>query len=330
MSRLCLSLAYGPSLRVAGILDGTVGVEGVDIIPSRVHMSELAWRQLHRSGGGRGDFDISEFSLSSLLISHDRGERDFVAIPVFPMRKLFHTGILVRTDSTISEPADLVGKRVGIPEYQQTGALWIRQALTHEFDVEPSQMEWWMGRSKHLSHGGATGFTPPPGVTMHYVPDDDDLGSMLLRGDLDALLMYNRNTLVDRSTADLDADPTVRTLFADPVAEGIRYQRSTGILPINHALTIRRSLVEEHPWLAMNLFKAFSEAKRIGESQLMTDVQPYVAAGRMTVDALDAYPYGIAANRHVLDVLRTSSHEQGLTSRAIELDEIFVDSLLEV
>jgi 4,5-dihydroxyphthalate decarboxylase len=325
-----LSLAYGRNLRVAAILDEVVGVEGIEVVPSEVHMSELAWRQLRRTGDGVGEFDISELSLSSLLISVDRGDPEFVAVPVFPMRKFFHTGILVRADAGIERPEDLAGRRVGIPEYQQTGALWVRHALLHQFGVEAKDMEWWMGRSKHLSHGGATGFRVPDGVTMHYVPENDDLGSMLLRGELDALLMYIRNTLVDRSTADLDGDSRVRTLFPDPVTEGVRYFEHTGIFPINHVLTVRRRLVERYPWLPQNLYNAFAEAKRVGEARLRSDLQPYVVAGATTPLSRDAYPYGVRANVHVLDALRQGSFEQGLTSRPIGLEEAFVPGLLDL
>lgn len=325
MTKPVLSLAYGRNLRVAAILDGTVSVEGVEIVPSNVHMSELAWRQL-RSGGG--EFDVSELSLSSLLISIDHGHPEYVAIPVFPMRKLFHTGILVRADAGISAPADLRGRRVGIPEYQQTGAVWIRHALEHQFGVSAADMEWWMGRSPDLSHGAATGFHPPEDVVLHYVEPADDLGSMLLRGDLDALLMYVRNTLVDRSTADLSADGRVRTLFGDPVQEGLRYIEATGILPINHALTVRRQLVDRYPWLPQNLYNAFVEAKRVGESKLYADLEPYIAAGATTGLRTDPFPYGFRANEQVLEALRHASADQKLSSRLIEFDEIFVPDLL--
>jgi 4,5-dihydroxyphthalate decarboxylase len=279
-------------------------------------------------GDRRGEFDIAELSMSSLLISIDRGDPEFVAIPVFPMRKLFHTEILVRADTDITTPEQLRGRRVGIPEYQQTGALWIRHALEHEFGVVAADMEWWMGRSKDFSHAGATGFRVPDDVVLHHVPGDDDLGSMLLRGELDALLMYARNTLVDRSTADLDADPRARTLFSDPTGEGIRYMRATHIFPINHVLTVRRTLVEQYPWLPQNLYDAFVAAKRVGEAGLRADMEPYVRAGATTRLAGDAYPYGFRANQHVLDTLRRASLEQHLTSRLIDFDEAFVAHLL--
>ena len=323
MSKLQLSLAYGRNARNAAVLDGTVKIEGVDLLVSEVHAAELFWRQFERA-----EFDVSELSISSLLISIDHGAPEYVGIPVFSSRTFFHTRMLVSADSGIERPEDLVGKRIGIPEYQQTGALWVRQALQDEFGVAPGQMEWWMGRSKNFSHGGSTDFRVPDGVTMHYVSEDDDLGSMILRGDLDALGMYVRNTLVDRSTVDLESDGRVRTLFPDPVAESIRYFEKTGIYPINHTLAIRRSLVEKYPWLPQNLYNAFAESKRIGEARLRADAADYVVAGAMTIGASDVMPYGYVANTHVLDTLRRCSFEQGLTSRVIEPGEVWISTML--
>jgi 4,5-dihydroxyphthalate decarboxylase len=206
MSKLQLSIAFQRNLRNGAVLDGVVPVEGVELVTSELHPAETFWRQLKHA-----EFDISEMSLSSHLIAIDHQRDEYVGVPVFTSRRLFNTGVLVRSDAGIDEPRDLVGKRIGIPEYQQTGALWARAALEHEFGVAPGQMEWWMGRSKDFSHGGTTDFEVPAGVTMHYVPANDDLGSMILRGDLDALGMYVRNTLVDRSTADLEHDSRVHT-----------------------------------------------------------------------------------------------------------------------
>ena len=127
----------------------------------------------------------------------------------------------MRRAAKIEKPADLKGKRVGVPEYQQTAALWTRGALEHEFGVRARDMEWWMERVPSHSHRGAVGFEPPPGVTIKQVPAEKSLGSMMLAGEIDATVHYIRRTnLVDRSTADLAAHPEIRPLFADPVAEG--------------------------------------------------------------------------------------------------------------
>src|SRR5262249_6929265 len=157
--------------------------------------------------------------------------------PIFTTRRFFHAGILVRRDAGIDKPSDLKGKRVGVPEYQQTAALWTRGVLQHEFGVEPRDMEFWMERVPSHSHRSAAGFNAPPGVIIHQVPAEKNLGGMMLSGELQAVIHYIVDpNLVDRSTADLWSHPEIRPLFPDPLAEGVRYYRKSGIFPINHGM----------------------------------------------------------------------------------------------
>src|SRR6202166_3661248 len=220
---LQLSIGITNNPRTWPILDGTVKPEGIDLIPTIRHPSELFWRQLHFA-----EFAVAEMSCSSFMIAVGRGDARFVGLPIFTTRRVFHTSILVARKAGIATPADLKGKRVGVPEYQQTAALWARGVLQHEFGVQPKDMEFWMERTPEKSHGGATGFKPPPRAVVHQAPADSRLGGVLLAGELDAVLHYlsNRN-LVDRSRADLASHPGFKFLFPDPTAEGIRFHRKT-------------------------------------------------------------------------------------------------------
>ena len=147
-----------------------------------------------------------------------------------------------------------------MPEYQQTWAIWSRGALQHEFGVHPREIEWFMERNPDKSHGGATGFTPPDGVRVNQIPPTTSMGEMLLRGELDGSIHYlQEKNLVDRSTVDVST--VTRHLFPDPAAEGRRYYAKTGLFPINHTVVVRRSLLEQHPWIALNLYSAFVAAK---------------------------------------------------------------------
>ena len=255
---LQLSLALSRNPRTEALLDGVIAPHGIRLLGTAIHGSEMFWRQLKFS-----EFDVSDMSLSSLIAATVRGgPTEWVALPVFTMRMFFHTGVLVRTDAGIEKPIDLHGKRVGVPEYQQTAALWTRGILRDEFGVEPSQIKWFMERPPEQSHGGATGFAPPPGVDLKYISRDTNIGEMLLKGELDATLLYlNERNLVDRSRADLSNTTVVRRLFPDPKAEAHRYFAKTGIYPINHTLVARRDLLEKHPWIALNLYEAFARAK---------------------------------------------------------------------
>ena len=242
----------------------------------------------------------------------------------------------MRTDRGIDKPADLKGRRVGIPEYQQTAALWIRGVLQREFGVHARDMAWFMERNPDKSHGGSTGFRPPEGVKLNYIPPATDIGEMLREGTLDAALLYLRgNNLVDRSKADLSALATVKTLFPDPEAEKRRYFLKTGIYPINHCVVIRRSLYEQNPWMALNLYTLFTQAKESAYDAARTILHPHLesglldeAAGRALAN--DPLAYGIKGPREVLDMILQMVHEQGLAKRRVALEELFARSTLDL
>src|SRR6266508_1542027 len=206
-SPLELSIALSDNERTRPLIEGRVVPQGIKPVVTVVHPSEMFWRQLRFA-----EFDVSEMSMSSLIIAASRGDTRWVAIPVFTMRKFFHTSIIVRRDSCIGAPADLRGKRIGVPEYQQTWAIWSRGVLEHEFGVHPRDIEWFMERNPEKSHGGATGFTAPPGVRVQRIPPSTNIGEMLVRGELDGALLYLVHpNLIYRSTADVSG--VTRHLF---------------------------------------------------------------------------------------------------------------------
>jgi 4,5-dihydroxyphthalate decarboxylase len=343
MGNIELSLAINSNPRSNPILSGRVSPQGIDLACSRLHASELFWRQL-----GFQEFQVSEMSMSSLLISRSHGIDTWVGIPIFTTRHFFHTGVLVREDSGVTEPAQLAGKRVGVPEYQQTAALWTRGILQHEFDLDPKSMHWWMERPPEKSHGGATGFTPPPGIDLQYIPATTDMGEMLKTGELDAALHYlaGTNNLVDRSSTPLgDEGSGVRHLF-NKREESARYFQKTGLFPINHCVVVRKDVAEKYPWVMLNLYSAFLEAKQIADTESLagstnsssvsaTGLDPFLDTGLIdtkTRDALktDLYPYGVTANRKILETITEYSFEQGLSSRKLDLAEIFYPPTLEL
>src|SRR3989449_9073272 len=176
-----ISIAMASNPRTWPIFDGRVKPDGITLIPSAVHPSELFWRQLRFA-----DFDVSEMSFSSLIMARSKGDDRWVGLPIFTTRKFFHAEILVRRDSGIDRPGDLKGKRVGVPEYQQTAALWTRGVLEHDFGVAPNEMDWYMERSADRSHGAATGFQPPAGVRLQYIPAHNNNSNKMMQGELDA------------------------------------------------------------------------------------------------------------------------------------------------
>src|SRR5262247_2252903 len=328
-SRLELSIALSDNERTRPLIEGRVVPQGIKLVPTMVHPSEMFWRQLRFA-----EFDVSEMSMSSLIISVSRGDTRWVAIPVFTMRKFFHTSIIVRTDSGIAAPADLRGKRIGVPEYQQTWAIWSRGVLQHEFGVHARAFFFNVAANTEKSHGGATGFSPP-GVRLHYIPPSTNIGEMLLRGELDGALLYLVHpNLIDRSTVDVSG--VTRHLFPDPAAEGRRFYAKTGLFPINHTVVVRRSLLERHPWIALNLYSAFVAAKeeiaRYGQSYLHWYFETGLLDGgvKRTLAEHDPLAYGFKAARPVLATIAQYVHEQGLSARLDALDEIFAPSTLDV
>ncbi|NNN19387.1 MAG: hypothetical protein HKL84_05980 [Acidimicrobiaceae bacterium] len=350
MKRLSLSLALTRSAVVTPLLDGDIEVEGVDLVTSIVSPGDLFWRQLHHQ-----EFDVSEFSLSSLLILADNGDPTWHAIPVFPTRSFFHTQILVRSDSGINVPGDLKGRRVGVPEYQQTAALWTRAALQHEFGVFPNELDWVMGRQPLHSHAEVTGFEPPAGLRLSTVRDGETLGSLVAAGKLDALIAYrSRNSglglglepnqsndrsategpgIVGTETADLKSEGKLRRLFANPTAEGIRYFKSTGMFPVNHVIVIRDSLVRQHPWLPRNLYEAFCRSKELAFQRLHRHLELYAALGAVELGRVDdtkrALSFGLRTNRPLLTAAIGYAVEQELLRSSIVPEDLFFPSVLE-
>jgi len=328
--KLELSIALSENENTRAILDGRIQPDAIRLHPTALHPSEMFWRQLKFA-----EFDVSEMSMSSLTIATSKGPTQWVMIPVFTTREFFHLRILVRVASGIEKPADLKGKRVGVPEYQQTAAIWGRGVLQHEFGVHPREIEWHMERTAETSHGGSTGFKPPDGVTVHRIPLATNIGEMMVKGELDATLLYlAHNNLVDRSRADLFRDDRFRLLF-DRKVEGPRYFKKTGIYQINHGMVIRRSIHERYPWAALNIYNAFVQARaevlRARDNALHRHYEPGLIGDEVrSALATDPMVYGVKSNRKVLETVTQYVHEQGLSPRRVGLEELFAPSTMDL
>jgi 4,5-dihydroxyphthalate decarboxylase len=192
-----------------------------------------------------------------------------------------------------------------------------------------------MERNPDKSHGGATGFTAPHGVRVNQIPPTSSMGEMLVRGELDGALHYlQEKNLVDRSTVDVSG--VTHYLFPDPAAEGRRFYLKSGLFPINHTVVVRRSLLESHPWIALNLYSAFVAAKeeiaRYGSSYLQWYFETGLldASVKRTLGAHDPLAYGFKAARRVLETIAQYVHEQGLCTRRVDVTELFAPSTLDV
>lgn len=337
MPKLKLGFISAFNERVEPLMNGTIQAEGIEIIPSYSHPSETFWRQLRFQ-----EFEVGEMSMSSYLIARERGF-DMIALPVFPSRRFFHAELSYNVDSEIKHPGDLAGKRIGVGEYQQTAALWQRGVLEHDFGVSQYNVRWYMERTEELSHGGATGFTPPPGISFQRISPDKSLASMLVNHELDAAALgspwRHMSNVIGRSHRIPGAGgdwSKVKPLFPDRMAEGKRFYSKWGFLPVNHAYTVRGDVYRHYPWVAFNLYAAFVKAKESFNSKLLDSIPTALFFGReylqMTREIFgdDPYPYGVKANRRMLETLIDFSYEQGLTSKKMKVEELFAASTLDL
>ena len=336
MGNLTLAFISAFNERVEPLMNGTVQAEGIELIPTYSHPAETFWRQLKF-----GEFEVAEMSMSSYLIARSQGA-DMIALPVFPSRRLFQTELSYHADSGIAKPEDLAGKRLGVAEYQQTAALWIRGILEHDFGVSQYKIHWYMERSEEMSHGSATGFQPPPGISFNRIAANKSLASTLLENELDVAHIASPWVLqanaLDRSAriAGRGDWGKIKPLFPDRMSEGARFFNQHGFLPVNHAYIIRGDIYKNYPWVAFNLYAGFVKAKTLTREKLLERIPTALFFGpeylAMTREMIgdDPFPYGIKANRAMLETIVGYSHEQGLTPRRMKVEELFAESTLDL
>lgn len=315
---LRLTIATARYDRTAPLLDGRVRPEGLDVTWLPLNVEQIFWRQLRHL-----EFDASEISMSSLLIRRGRGRDDLVPIPVFLSRTFRHSCIFVNADAGIRRPEDLAGKRIGVPEYQMTAAVWARGILEDEYGVRPEDSTWFQGG---LEQPGRLPQEPvsPPGVSIEMIPPGRTLSRMVADGELDALVS-------PRLPSTYSPDGPVRRLFPNAWEVERDYFARTRIFPIMHTVAVKRSLVDGNPWLPQTLANAFREAKRLADADLreMTALRvglPFLLQHVEETAALmgdDPWPYGIDPNRATLETLTRYLLRQGLIPERPELDDVF-------
>jgi 4,5-dihydroxyphthalate decarboxylase len=326
MSRLRLTLACWDYDRTRALADGRVSPEGIDLNMLPLHVEETFFRMLRNR-----EFDVAEMSLSSYCVSLMRDDPAFVALPVFPSRFFRHSCVFVSAKSGIREPKDLIGKRVGVPEYQMTAPVWIRGILADEYGVDPAAVTYFTGGEEEPGRDEKLKLNLPERFKVVPIGPDQTLSAMLAAGEIDAL-----HTARTPSTFYSRPDD-VKRLFPDFVEVEKAYFRRTNLFPIMHVIAIRRSVYEANRWIAQSLYKAFCEAQRITYDNLavtsaMTSMLPWQVAAveeaRRELGA-DWWPYGVAPNRAVLDTFLRYHHEQGLSARRLQTDELFAPDTFE-
>jgi 4,5-dihydroxyphthalate decarboxylase len=312
--------------RTRALVEERVPIDGIDLTYINIPVEETFFRMIrHR------EFDIAEMSLSSYTLSMFRDPKPFVAIPVFPSRYFRHSCIYINRNSGIREPKDLIGKRVGNPEYQLTACVWIRGILSDEYKVPVSSVTYLRGGEATPGRTEKQTVTLPPEIHLENIADDKTLSKMLETGEIDAIYSPRTPSCVAQGKE------TVGRLFEDYAAVEREYYKRTKIFPIMHTVVIRREVYEKYPWVAQSLYKAFVLAQRevyedLYETAALKFMLPWlIRHAEETRDLMgkDFWPYGVEANMHGLNTFLRYSYEQGLAKRLLTPQELFVPESLE-
>ena len=319
MSKLNLSVAIGEYDRTRALIDGSVAIDGVDPVYMPLVPEEIFFRAFRAA-----EFDICELSLSSYAIKTAQGDCPYIAVPAFVSRAFRHNAVYVRTDR-IKKPADLKGKKVGVPEYQLTANVWARAFLDDDYGVKPADIYWIRGGIAQPGRPEKLTIKLPAGVRLDNAPKGATISALLEAGEIDGFIAPRPPSRIEKD------HPRIGWLFPDPVAAAKDYFKRTGLFPIMHVLGIRRALAEQHPWLPGAVLKAFERAKQLAVEELADTTVAKVTlpfVEEMLRDARafmgeDFWSYGVAPNRKVLDYFLGQHHAQGLSSRRLSVDELF-------
>ena len=319
MGNRTLSIGMRDYDHCRALANGKVTVDGVDLKFVNISPpSQIFLRMLHDE-----EFDASEMSLSNFMIAMGKGDRRFVAIPIFPSRVFRHSYIWVNTKAGINKPADLKGKKVGIADYSMTALLFVRGLLQHEYGVKPEDIHWFRRRAEHV----ATEI--PANIRIDNIGKDQTLDNLLEAGELDAV------ALTSPPRAFLQGSPLVARLFPDCRAVEADYYRRTKIYPIMHMTVMRRAIYEQDPSLAVRLSEGFQAAKDLAFEDYDEGLAslPWVNLDMeyyRQVLGKDVSPYSIKQNAATLEAATLYSHEQGLTKRKFAVEELFAPETLEL
>ena len=327
MNPLSLTLALGPYDHTRDVTDGAIPVEGVALRTLNLPIEEIFYRfTLHR------EWDISEMSMGKYIALCSQNDPGIRALPVFISRAFRHSMFYVRTGGTVKRPEDLAGKRIGVPEWAQTAGIYGRGFLSDYLGIDLKGIQWVQAGVNQPGRKEKVRLNLPAGLSYTSVPDRS-LNDMLLAGELDAVMSARPPGALGKG---------IERLMPDYQSAEEQYFRDTSIFPIMHALVVRGPVLDEHPWVAMNLYKAFQQAKEQSMERL-SDVTASHApfawlaeyAQRMqSVFGEDFFPYGVGTdaggkiNRATLEAFCKFGYDQGICERRLDVDELFPKNVL--
>ena len=318
-ARLHLTLATTDYDHVRDLMNGVVRAEGIVLTGFVLPVEEVFFRFIKNR-----EWDVSEMSFGKFIAYASQGNSPFIGIPVFPSRVFRHSAFYVRADRGIASPKDLEGKTVGIPEWAQTAGIYARGFLSETAGVDLTKIKWVQAGMNEAGREEKVEFSLPKGI-QYSQRRDSSLSAMLLSGELDAAISARV------PAAFMTGGHEIVRLYPDYRADEKRYYDATGIFPIMHVIAIRCAVFERYPWAAMNLLKAFEQAKersleRIQDLTASRIPVPWASAiaGEWSASfGADPFPYGLEANRRTLEAFCQFSHDQGVTAKRLTPDDLF-------
>lgn len=322
MSNIKLNFACGLYDRMLPLYTGEVQPEGIDLNFIAIDSP----RDIFDRMASRQEFDVSEFSASELICRLAVQQSPFVAIPVFPSRVFRHGMITINQRSGIKTAKDLEGKRVGVPLYTMTAAVWIRGHLQHEYGVDLSRIHWIQGAINHAgAHGEPATMPLCRPVRIELSDTEKTLSDLLEAGELDAII----GTSLPKA---IHHNPDIRRLFPNYRRIEREFYCRTGIFPIMHFLVLRREVHEKHDFVAASLYRACCAAKRrqlekMYDTRALQYMLPWMSADLDEIDKIfggDPWPYGVGPNRATLEALLIYLEEQAMIPSSLKIKDIFV------
>jgi 4,5-dihydroxyphthalate decarboxylase len=318
-ARLHLTLATTDYDHVRDLTNGLVRADGIVLTAFTLPIEEITFRFIKNR-----EWDVSELSFGKFIGYCSQGNSPFVGIPVFPSRVFRHSAFYVRADRGIAAPRDLEGKTVGIPEWAQTAGIYARGYLAESAGVDLRKIKWVQAGMNEAGREEKVEFTLPKGI-QYSQRRDTSISAMLLSGEIDAAICARVPDAFNGGGGKIER------LYPDYRGEEKRYYDATGIFPIMHVIVMRHAVFERFPWAAMNMFKAFAQAKarsleRISDLTASRIPVPWAAAiaGEWSQGfGADPFPYGLEANRKTLDAFCRFAHEQGVTAHKLSPDDLF-------
>jgi len=319
MARLHLTLATTDYDHVRDLMNGVVRPEGIVLTAFVLPVEEVFFRFIKNR-----EWDVSEMSFGKFIGYASQGASPFIGIPVFPSRVFRHSAFYVRADRGIAAPKDLEGKTVGIPEWAQTAGIYARGFLSETANVDLRKIRWVQAGMNEAGREEKVEFKLPPGI-QYQQRRDTSISAMLLSGEIDAAISARVPDAFNAPGAKI-----VR-LYPNYRTEEMAYHAATGIYPIMHVIAMRRAVFERYPWVAMNLFKAFDQAKQrsveriqdLTASRIPVPWAAAIAAEFAENFGADAFPYGLEENRKTLDAFCRFAHDQGVTATRLTPDDLF-------